>query len=182
MSAPRVAGIDLSLTSTGLADSQGRVDTVTPKRRGDTLTDEVKRIRTIAEEVVHWASGNGDDIDEADLVVVEGPAFSRTSGHAHTRGGLWWVTVCDLVALGFPILVVGPTQRAMYATGVGSASKDTVLAAAIRRYPSHDITGNDVGDAVVLAAIGARMLGHPIDGDMPKTHLRALAKLALPTT
>ncbi len=51
------------------------------------------------------------------------------------------------------------------------------VAAAIRRYPAWDITGNDVGDAVVLAALGARLLGHPIDEPMPATHLRALAKL-----
>lgn len=80
-----------------------------------------------------------------------------------------------------PLLVVTPAQLKTYATGKGNASKDAVLAAAVKRYPAWDITGNDVADAVVLMAIGSRLLGHPIEASLPQTHLRALDKLALPT-
>ena len=37
-------------------------------------------------------------------------------------------------------------------------------------------------DAVALAAMGARLLGEPIEDALPKAHLDALAKLALPTS
>ena len=39
-----------------------------------------------------------------------------------------------------------------------------------------DITNNNEADAVILAAIGARLHGHPID-DIPKANLRSFAKL-----
>ena len=75
---------------------------------------------------------------------------------------------------------VPPSCRAKYATGKGNAGKDEVLLAASRRYPHAPIVGNDDADAVVLAAIGARLLGEPVEDSLPKTHLDALAKLTLP--
>lgn len=188
MSAPRVVGVDLSLTSTGLADNRGRAQRVRTKAC-DGVPATVRRLATISREVHSFATMTaGEDgvdgpryaADPADLVVIEGPSFASTSGQQHTRGGLWWSVVDALHWADLPILVIPPTTRAMYATGRGNAGKDEVLAAAIKRYPKWDITGNDIADATILAAIGARLLGHPVD-DVPKTHLRALAKVALPT-
>lgn len=178
---PRVVGIDLSLTSTGLADSHGttlRLKT-SPTSGADATWETHRRLRHIAREVTSFVDGYGYDL--ADLVVIEGPSLGSSTGQAHTRGGLWWLTIDYILRAdgSASILVVPPTTRAMYATGKGNAGKDEVLAAAIKRYPTLNITGNDVGDAVILSAIGARMLGHPID-DLPKTHLRALTKLSLP--
>ena len=187
---PRVAGIDLSLASTGLADNRGRVDRVQTKSSGAdaTVSDVLRRLHRIVAEVQAFATLGADldgtkfPADPADLVVIEGPAYgTRRQGGEHVRAGCWWLVADRLTDWGLPILVVPPSVRAMYATGKGNASKDAVLAAAIKRYPAWDITGNDVADAVVLAAIGARLLGHPID-DLPKTHLRALDKLRLPAT
>lgn len=186
MSAPRVIGIDPSLTSTGLADSLGnsrRVQIPNNRIAGNELLDDHNRIERIALAVTDFATAL-----PADLVVIEGPAFSRSNGHAHTRAGLWWLIVDRLISgpgqdgrpLDLPVMVVPPTCRAMYATGKGNAGKDQVLAAAIKRYPSFEVTGNDVADAVILAAIGARLLGHPIEESLPQTNMRALDKLALP--
>lgn len=177
MSAPRVVGIDLSLTSTGLADSQGRSHRIQTKAIHG-VPETVERLDLIANTVMGFAMA----VDDLSLAVVEGPSYSSTGGQQHTRGGLWWIAATRLVEVAAPILVVTPGQLKMYATGNGGAGKDAVLAAAIKRYPAHDITGNDVADAVVLAAIGARLLGHPIEDSLPQSHLRALAKLALPTT
>ena len=183
----RVVGVDLSLTSTGLADNRGRVDRVQTKSLpstaavGDVL-DRIHRIVTAVETFARMSDGADGRYaaDLADLIVVEGPSYASTGGQQHTRGGLWWVAVGTLDSIG-SVLVVPPSSRAMYATGKGTSGKDAVLAAAIRRYQAVDITGNDVADATILAAIGARLLGHPID-DLPKTHLRALDKLRLPAT
>ncbi len=183
-----MVGVDLSLTSTGLADNRGRAQRVRTKAC-DGVPATVRRLATISREVHSFATMTaGEDgvdgpryaADPADLVVIEGPSFASTSGQQHTRGGLWWSVVDALHWADLPILVIPPTTRAMYATGRGNAGKDEVLAAAIKRYPKWDITGNDIADATILAAIGARLLGHPVD-DVPKTHLRALAKVALPT-
>ena len=184
---PRVVGVDLSLTSTGLADSQGRVERVQTKATDGDLRSDLRRQNTIinaALDFVCGVSGGG----RASLVVIEGPAYgTRRQGGEHARAGCWWRLVDRLMpsiageGWLYSVVVATPAQRAMYATGVGNASKDKVLAAAIRRYPAWDITGNDVADAVVLAAIGARLLGHPVEESLPQSHLRALAKLALPT-
>ena len=187
--APRVVGADLSLTSTGLADSRGRTDRVRTKPSSD-VPATVRRLASISRNVHSFATMTaGEDgvdglryaADPADLVVVEGPSFASTGGQQHTRGGLWWSVVDALHWSDLPILVVPPTVLKTYATGKGNAGKDEVLAAVVKRYPAWDVTGNDIADAVVLAAIGARLLGHPVD-DLPKTHLRALAKVTLPTT
>jgi crossover junction endodeoxyribonuclease RuvC len=180
---PRVVGVDLSLTSTGLADSHGATDRYRTKpTKSPGLLDDLGRIERIT-HAVSMFSVFGPDGWSAALVVIEGPAFSRGGmGGQHVRAGLWWAIAARLSSHDvLRLLIVPPNVRAMYATGRGNAGKDEVLAAAIKRYPNWDITGNDVADAVILAAIGARLLGHPVD-DLPKTHLRALAKVTLPTT
>jgi crossover junction endodeoxyribonuclease RuvC len=166
-------GIDLSLASTGLADAAGSVLRVQtkPTRGADPLTDTLARLERITGAVRQWAV-------LAELVTIEGPSYGQgRQGGEHARAGLWWAVVRTLVDNGHRIIVVPPATLKTYATGKGNASKDTVLAAVVKRYPAHDVTGNDVADAVTLAAIGARILGRPIDDPMPKTHLRALDKL-----
>ncbi|WP_344250995.1 hypothetical protein, partial [Isoptericola hypogeus] len=93
--------------------------------------------------------------------------------------GLWWLMVHRLLRNDYPVAVVAPPARAKYATGAGNAAKDKVLAAVVRRYPNVEVTGNDEADALVLAAMGARRLGHAID-DLPKNHLVAMEKVAWP--
>ena len=187
----RVVGIDLSLASTGLADNRGRVQRVQTKgHASDSIADVLRRFNHISLEVVTFATMGMSDpgtgsryavADPADLAVVEGPAYSRGAmGGQHSRAGLWWLVAERLDICGIPILVVPPTTRAMYATGKGNSGKDAVLAAAIKRYPAWDITGNDIADAAILASIGSRLLGHPVEDSLPQANLRALDKLTLP--
>lgn len=178
----KIVGLDLSLTSTGLAavcdnDTIPRwyavVDRIQTKPNGDELADRIRRLDEIVDGVHGWVH------DAADLVVVEGLAYASKSPHATERAGLWWLVVSRLLHNGYPLAVVSPTARAKYATGKGNAAKDAVLAGVIRRYPDVDITGNDEADALILAAMGARHRGHPID-DLPASHLDAMAKVAWP--
>lgn len=50
----------------------------------------------------------------------------------------------------------------------------------IRRYPQVDITGNDIADALVLAAMAARRLGFPIEEALHQANLAALDKINWP--
>ena len=68
---------------------------------------------------------------------------------------------------GHPVAEVAPALLKKYATGKGNAAKDEVLASVVRRYPQVDISGNDISDALVLAAMGARQLRTPIETSMP---------------
>lgn len=177
MTAPTVVGIDLSLTSTGIAviHSDGSVALQRIQSKGtnaDSLETRHLRLRGIAAQVVNTA-----DDEQPDLVVIENPAYSRVGGSAHDRSGLWWMVTSKLIARGHQVVTVPPSCRPKYATGAGggpNSGKDRVLAAVIRRYPQADVTGNDEADALILAAMGARHLGHPIDGHLPQTHLNAM--------
>lgn len=163
----RVVGIDLSLTSTGLADSDGAVMRVRTEPRKGTrpYDDDWRRIYAIRESVRDFGANS-------DLWVLEGPSLGSKGGHAHTRSGLWWQVY---ERADRPIAVVTPGTRMIYATGNGNAGKDACLAAVVKRYSGFDVTGNDVADAVTLMAMGARWLGYPVEDSLPKTHLRAMA-------
>lgn len=164
--APRVIGLDLSLTSTGVASSAGWCDRIKPAAG---LTG-LERLRFITSTVGQFVRC----YPVPELVVVEGLAYSSTTGAATERGALWWFVV-NLVDQGrLPYAVVPPTCRAKYATGKGNAPKDQVMLAAAKRYAGWDIRGNDEADAVILAAMGADWLGQPVT-EVPALNRAALA-------
>lgn len=170
----RVVGIDPSLTGTGLASVQIRTD-CNPPVATVTGCDHVNpgnlrdlpRIRHILSEIRVWAY-------RADLAVMEGPSYGSVTGSQHERGGLWWAILDRLSCWDVPVAVVPPSSREKYATGKGGCGKDAVLAAAVRAYPDAPIVTNDEADAVVLAAMGARWLGVPLEASRTKPQLAAM--------
>lgn len=183
-----VIGLDLSLTATGLAEVQdGEVVTTyrvkSAGKKDDDLEARGKRLKRLSDEIMEWVL-EGDD---PDLVVIESPAYGAKFGSPHDRSGLWWSIVSRLMAEGFPIATVAPMSRAKYGTGRGNARKPDVLEAVRVNYgpfvaSPYGIPDDNVADAVLLAAMGARIIGEPVEceGDLPTTHLSALDKVALP--
>ena len=182
LGAPVVVGIDPSLTGTGIASSNGWVDVTGYKRArtkdpGITQLPHPERIAAMRNLVdsVYYSVGNPK------LVVMELPAVSRSGGGAHERGWLWWQLYSRLTTAGFPVALMAPNARALYATGKGNAAKGAVIDAVSRRFPAWTTDGNDnAADAVTLMAAGRDWLGHPIT-DLPKTHRAALDKAVWPT-
>ncbi|WP_166345008.1 hypothetical protein [Phytoactinopolyspora limicola] len=183
-------GLDLSLVSTGVGfvyNSQAettRFRTKSPttprhprtgKPTPPTLTQRHRRLDDLVAQLTLTVSNVG-----ADLVVVEGPSFGqgRQAGE-HDRTGLWWLVISQLLHWDHPVAEVPPATVKKYATGKGNTSKDEVLAAVIRRYPNVEVRGNDEADALVLAAMGARRLGEPID-ELPKVNLTAMDAVVWP--
>lgn len=174
----RVVGLDLSLTATGWARTTGAVTEVgvlASKPTSDTLAARSARLRRLAGRCYDLA-------DFADLVLIEGPAYASNTGSAHDRAGYWWLTVARLTGAGVRVVEVPPASLKTYATGKGNASKDQVLAAAVRAFPTLRVDDNNTADALWLAAMGARHLGTPIDPwpVLPKDRARGLAKVAWP--
>lgn len=174
----RIVALDLSLASTGVAwgvtgHGWPQVMRVESKpSRNPTLASRSKRLRTIASQVFDRCAG-------ADLILVEAPTYSgKTTGSAHDRAGLWWMIVGRLTGSGLNVVEVELHAVKMYACGRGNADKDAVLSAVVRRYPHVEVTGNDEADALTMYAMGARLCGSPIDGQMPATHLRAMERVA----
>lgn len=171
----KTVGVDLSLSSTGLAaitENGAVVERYQTRPAGDALLARRNRLGKICDAVWTWANN-------ASLVVIEGPSHASTTGHQHDRSGLWWLVVDRLLTNGVPVGIVPPTSRAKYGTGKGNAGKDEVLAAVVRRYPQVEVTGHDEADALLLAAMGARRLGHPCDV-VPATHRAALTGATWP--
>ncbi len=173
MSRPRVVGVDLSLTSTGVA-TYGDVDRIIPPKRrsNDDLEYALDRICFITSRVIEY-------VRAADLVVIEGLAFASHTGKATERAGLWWRVVAALDHRDIPVAVMAPTARAKYACGKGNAGKDEVMLAVARRFPSYGISGNDMADALALCAAGYDHLGHALI-QLPAAHRDALRAVAWP--
>lgn len=172
---PRVVGLDISLTGTGVASSRGWADTV---GRADItrlpLLQRIDAVDQLADAILEMVPGRPD------LVVVEVPAFSRTGGGSLERSALWWQVVRALAHRGAPLAPVHNNTRMRYATGKGLASKSAIIDAVARRFPMFETGGDDnLADAVVLAAMGADWLGHPL-APLPKTHRQALEAVAWP--
>lgn len=168
-----IAGIDPSLTGTGVALIENDGESVTTVASKGKTSDSIRlreaRLQSLKFRVL-------DLVSRVDRVAIETPAHNQTSGHHHDRSGLWWLIVSLLYSSGIHVHEVSTTQVKKYATGRGNASKMEVMAAAIKRYPQFDIANDNEADAVVLAAFLARALGQPIEGDMPKANLAALDK------
>ena len=183
-----IVGLDLSLTSTGLAVANTVTDITThriqstPKATGpvvktrkgmtasQTYTDKLTRFMLIGHKLAQHIPDHSD-------VYLEGPSYGSAGSSFHDIAGNWWLTFQLLDQKDCRITVVPPSTLKMYATGSGNAGKDNVLAAVVLRYQGIAVTGNDVADAVTLLAIGCRLSGNPLEESLPATHLRALDKL-----
>lgn len=185
-------GLDLSLTGSGVAllalasspsATRGVVETVesAPERKrkkGDpppTLLERRARLRGCLDRLRVLAG-------RPTLAVLEQPAYAAAGGSTHDRAGLWWQIVEGLLAAEVPVVEVTPQQVKIYATGTAKSDKDAVLAAVVRRYPTIEVTNNNEADALVLAAMGARWLGCPVEASLPQTHLRAMDTVRWPET
>lgn len=187
---PRVVGIDLSLTCTGLAlppaHAGGRLRTMPIKKpSGQTAANgwpELRRLRWMRDRIVDEVRREtrttfGDAVPV--LAVIEDMAFSRTTGHVMTRAGLWWMVVDALDEIpGVSWAQVKPTTRAKYATGKGNAGKDVVMREVARRFPDF-AGGEDEADALVLRAMGMDHLGAPL-AVMPQVNRASLDAVEWP--
>jgi hypothetical protein len=174
----RVVAIDLSLTGTGLAfpglDGAVVTTTVGEKNTSPTIEQYLDRVDRLAHKII-----DASQICSGDRVVVEGLSLHSKSSSLDRIFASWWLVVKELIATtGSAPVVVTPQQRAQYATGKGSSSKDTVMLATAKRYPGVDIRNNNEADALVLYAMARRQLGRPLEDSLPLTHLKVLANVA----
>lgn len=163
MSNAEVIGLDLSLTSTGVAVGS-RTLVIASKFKGVQRLDDVEnQILKIFQAV--WPP----------IVVLEGYSFASRNSQAHSIGELGGVIKMMCHDHGIPVAISPPTCRAKFATGRGNASKAEVMSAVSAR------TGivwsgkgaEDQCDAWILQEMGLARLGEARH-DWPKTHLEGL--------
>ena len=169
----RVIGIDPSLTATGVADADGGLHTIVSAPIGDTVADRCLRLGTIAARIL-------PHLTDADLVVIEGPAFSRQAqAGVHLRAGLWWRIATVAYQRGIRVAEVPPSTLKRYATGKGTAPKSDMRMALYKR-SGIDVPDDNQVDATWLRQMGLAHLGDPDAVPLPQTHLAALDKVVWP--
>jgi len=206
-----VAGLDLSLSNTGVAVARGgspvTVHNVTsgPSKSieledGTTtasLLDRRDRLQHLAARVIrHALAGYNPEVDDAPLFVVEAPLYRapmvrdpktnqlkplQGGGHAHDRAGLWWLVTHLLFKQGF-VVEVSTTTMKRYATGTGGGKKVGVLRYAALNFPHLLALDDNASDAVALCAMGARQLGHPLEPSVQRVTPAALASVNWPSS
>lgn len=172
---PRVIGLDLSLTSTGIAHADGTLDTVCTGP-GDHLNDQRERLRYITDEII--TRTRAERSEGPHLAVIEGPSYGSSGAGTWDRAGLWWLVVDRLFHVCVPVAVVPPAVLKRYATGTGNATKADMRMALYQR-EKRDLRDDNRVDARWLALMGLDHLGHPVV-DLPQAHRQALAKVAWP--
>jgi len=169
----QVAGIDTSLTGTGVADRNGTLFSMGSPPTTMDLRARHARLSGLSGRIL-GAVGDG-----LDLVLIEQPAYSKAVGHMHDRSGLWWMLVDDLLTSGAPLIEVSPSALKKYASGKGNATKADMRMALFQRAGLDERNDNKV-DAWWLRAFGMHLLGAPLV-DLPKKNLEALAGFEVPT-
>lgn len=180
-----IAGLDLSLVSTGVALLEHDAFTCPqpiitartvgrPGRRSDSYRARSARIVQQVRAVVSLVPAG------VDLVVLEGPAYGQHMPSTHDRAGLWWGVFSALTARKTPVAVCPPQTRAKYATGKGNADKAMVVDAVREMWPRLDVRGHDEADGVVLVSIGAHRLGVPLPYPTRDRHAFAVEAVAWP--
>jgi Holliday junction resolvasome, endonuclease subunit len=169
----KVAGLDLSLTSTGIAvirdrprSTSGldqmivtthRVISVAPKLpRGakPTIRQRRDRIARVVSEIAECV------LPGLDLAVIEGPSYGSFGGQAWDRAWLWGAVVERMIGNGVSVAIVQPATRALWATGSGSSSKSPIAVHMSRMWPQVDPgVSDDEWDGLALASMGAQHLG-----------------------
>lgn len=172
---PRVIGIDLSLTSTGVALPDGEVETIRTGP-GDHLADQHDRLIHIVHEIDRRSAIG--TYDSPDLAVVEGPSYGSSGAGTWDRAGLWWLVIDRLFNEAVPVAVVPPAVLKRYATGKGTATKPDMRVALLTR-TGVDLRDDNQVDAVWLRAMGLDHLGHP-PVDLPKVQREAIDKVTWP--
>ncbi|MEV4767770.1 hypothetical protein [Micromonospora humida] len=166
MTTPRVIGLDLSITATGIAWCDGTTYTVTTKATGD------RRLPAIVAEVARATDGRN-----IDLVVIEDlPTHAKAAG---ITGMVHGAVRTYLLGLGIPYALITPASLKKYATGRGNAGKPEMAVACYKRLGRELADDNQV-DALWLRATGLDHLGHPLT-PMPAAHRAALDAVQWPT-
>lgn len=175
MTKPRVIGLDLSLTATGIAYADGTTATIkTDQKDGD------RRLLHI-EGVVLWAAGEcqgpmGADM-WPDLAVIEDlPINAKGAG---ITGMVQGVVRALLIRAGVPYVLIPPGTLKKYATGNGGATKADMRVALLQR-TGVDLRDDNQVDAAWLRFMGLDWLGHPVV-NLPKAQREALAKVSWPS-
>lgn len=170
---PLILGVDSSLTGTGLA--RIHVTTKPIDAIASTVADEIlvhtvrvakpktKTRREYSRRISQAVVSIDGAMDGVDMIMMEELAYGAKGDTAFVLPWIWGRIIDCAEARDIPIGFANTSQVKKYGAGSGTASKDQVMAAMIRRFPDVNITNDNESDALCLALIACRAMGYPID-------------------
>lgn len=180
-----VVGIDPSLTSAGIAvlvdgDPVLLRSVGFDGHNGASWMDRKNRVTAQALAITRVVIPR-----QPDLVVIEAPLTQIGTGDAFDRYALFLLGLLPLLAdEGLPIATVHQATRATWVTGKGGSKRKAQVFAAIKdewpKWVTRHLVNDDVGDALVLAAMGATYLGDQIPIAVPEWRRNNLDNVAWP--
>jgi crossover junction endodeoxyribonuclease RuvC len=176
----RILALDLSLTRTGFATSDGSSGVLVPRPPHDRDVRRLAWYKRQLQGLLRFPA-------KADLVVLEGysfgAAFRKPDGttvqpQAGVRaiGELGGVVRLTCFEAGVPYVEVPPSNLKQYATGKGNAPKDAVIVAAAHRLNYRGGDNNEV-DALFLLAMALDHYQLPGRIDVPQQNRKALVNV-----
>lgn len=185
-----VIGIDSGLTCLGVARlvHEQQDDPTAIEWTGDawhhtSTGTKDDSIATTCNRISFLIAGTVESSLPCDLVVMEAliPTPAKAAGKAAERAALWWGIARSFVRNGVPIIKVPPATGKLWCTGDGRADKTVVSSRITRMWDwAGEIRKEDEFDALVMASIGAHLLGLPVPFELPKYRVDAIAGLRLP--
>lgn len=169
----KVAGLDLSMTATGLcheggfhglADSGSCTHVIKSKEPGD------RRLNDITGQV-KWF------VQDYDLILIEG--FLNHSHSAGITGMVHGAIRAMLIEEGIRYATLPPSSLKKFATGRGNATKTDMAIAALKRFGLEFGDDNQV-DAFWLWVAASDHAGQPVI-DLPVAQREALSKIKVET-
>lgn len=177
-----VAGIDPSLTNTGIAilkDGQPLHLAKEGWSEGGGASDMDRHTRVMK---LRTRINKHLTTRQPDLVVMERPAYAQNVGSACDRHFLWHALLNAITEGGYRYAGIAPTSRASFATGKNHGTKRQVIDATTQWWPHlHRTLQNDnIADALVLATMGALWAGDPVPFEVKDRHRARLEAVAWP--
>lgn len=159
----KVAGLDFSITATGVAHTnEGGACTHVIKTKG-TKDD---RLVVIKNQVLSYVQGS-------EFALIEGLGFA--SMKLAISGMVHGAVRCGLIEAGIPYATIPPTSLKKYATGSGGADKTAMAMAAYKR-AEVEFTNDNECDAWWLWVALTDHLGAPVF-KLPQVQRESLAKI-----
>lgn len=152
----RVAGLDYSITATGIAIITQRINTTctidtstirTKPTPHATLADQYNRLDTIAHAIYHAAC-------QPNLVIIESLSFG-SKGQLDRLWAGWWITVGLFVKAGIPVATITPGALKLALTGKGTSDKSVMGGHLRKLWPNLEYRNDNEVDAAGLAHLGA---------------------------
>jgi Holliday junction resolvasome RuvABC endonuclease subunit len=189
-----IVGLDLSLTSTGIAvlsnlpPAVKMCGDVAPAvlrsvgedgKRADSYRTRSRRVRRQCTAIMRILDGYLDGY--VTLAVIEGPVYAgKVLPSYFDRAGLFHGIYGALDARGIPIAVVSPTTGHQFVTGKGHADKSDIVVEASKWWPEVFVHNDDEADALGYAAMGAMHAGLKLPFRPRARHYNAVATVDWP--